>query len=544
MYIKSLHVEGFRSIQNQTLTFEPRLTTLVGENNTGKSIIGLAIKKLFTQCATGREEISITDYPYGIVGPLTIEAALRLSHDEVEKHLLPPLVSGVCSAKDESPLCSWLLRNGNDITLFVRREDDRMVTGLRWGELQIIHNNLIVRSATDSSQAWTAHASRIHSGHLHGDELQRLKGTFSCGTEVIQEKLGPFVHGQYKLAEEFRVRSVLGERTAAVESMGGSETAGVLLTLKNHRVRREQDRYTEVVKAFSKFFLHYTINAVEQEPRGAADIQFYEKGRTEPLSLANMSSGVHEFLTLLTDLIAREDLVIFWEHPETHLHPHSMRSAASLLEASERNQIIVTTHDPHFVNPKSPQSLRRFWWVRGLGTQIRELDPSLSQTKLSQIATALRHLGDREVVFARAVILVEDETLTEFLIGVAPKLGRDIDANSVSVVFTGGEGGHRPFHTLLDALGIPYVHLRDRNWGHNPRFPPDRFFSLDAEFEEYLDKQGLGAMLEQVKEEAGRSKRRWAVVLASRIPRKQIPTIFDHVLARAISLASGEPAGK
>jgi len=169
------------------------------------------------------------------------------------------------------------------------------------------------------------------------------------------------------------------------------------------------------------------------------------------------------------------------------------------------------------------------------------LEQPLSGKEALQIARALRSVGDREVVFARAVILVEDESLQQFLRSVAPRLGYDLDAHSVSVVFTGGHGGHRPFHTLLESLGIPHIDLRDKPWGENTKFPPDRFFSLGMEFEEFIDQCGLGSLRSGLIEELGTAKPRIADALGSAIDEDKVPTVFGEVLSAAVSLAIGEP---
>jgi exonuclease SbcC len=45
MIIKRVRLENFRSFSDATLTLDSSLTTIVGENNTGKSSIGFAISR-------------------------------------------------------------------------------------------------------------------------------------------------------------------------------------------------------------------------------------------------------------------------------------------------------------------------------------------------------------------------------------------------------------------------------------------------------------------------------------------------------------------
>jgi hypothetical protein len=72
------------------------------------------------------------------------------------------------------------------------------------------------------------------------------------------------------------------------------------------------------------------------------------------------------------------------------------------------------------------------------------------------MGTALRRVGDREVVFARSVLLVEDESQQEFLTAVAPTLGYDIDSASVSIIAVDGHDGYQAYQTLLEALVVSH----------------------------------------------------------------------------------------
>jgi hypothetical protein len=160
-----------------------------------------------------------------------------------------------------------------------------------------------------------------------------------------------------------------------------------------------------------------------------------------------------------------------------------------------------------------------------------------------QIETALKDLDVRDVVFARSVLLVEDESQAEFIYGIAPTLNVPLDARGVSVVPVGGEKSFPPYLALVRALGMPFVALRDPAWGNAESYPPGTFFSFGMEIEEYLERHGLEEALAGVqKEYGGGSKRRAAVRLAPRLAAAKIPPMFREVLEAALSLATGEPA--
>ena len=259
------------------------------------------------------------------------------------------------------------------------------------------------------------------------------------------------------------------------------------------------------------------------------------------MALRHVSAGVHQLLTLITTLVAREKLVVFVEHPEKHLHPHSKRALQNILsEATKTNHVVIVTHDPSFVDPKAPQGLRRIWWTSEQGTQATSPQASFGPKQLKDIDTALRQVGNREMVFARAVLVVEDESLFEFLRAVAPKLGLDIDGNGVSIVVTEGHGVHKDFNAMLDALAIPYLNLRDLPWKDEKRYPPERYMALGHEFEKFMDGQGHRELRLELSSRYGSSHRRGAAALAQRLEAEQIPEIFGEFHARAIELANAQ----
>jgi OLD-like protein/putative AbiEii toxin of type IV toxin-antitoxin system len=331
---------------------------------------------------------------------------------------------------------------------------------------------------------------------------------------------------RFKRVEEFRIRAGMGARSGALETMTGGETASVLPNLWSHRSRSEQLRYQRVVEVFKTLFPRYTLDAVEASPgSGQPVVQIWEDGRDAPLSLAQLSAGVHQILSFLVNLLGQQRLSVFIEHPEQHLHPHGMRFVhAQIIEAAHQNQVVIVTHDPHFCGPDVVGTVRRSWWTAASGSVVH--GPShIVDRQLAQVQTVLRSLSNREVLFARAVILVEDDSQRDFLLAVAPTLGHDVNALGLSVVQVGGEDGYQPFFTLLNSLRIPYVALKDRLWDQRS-YPAARFFAFGCELEDFLDHARLGSERQSVIAEVGTSKRRVAGALGRRLGRQEVPPIF------------------
>jgi hypothetical protein len=80
-------------------------------------------------------------------------------------------------------------------------------------------------------------------------------------------------------------------------------------------------------------------------------------------------------------------------------------------------------------------------------------------------------------------------------------------------------------------------------WGNNPNYPPEQYLALGSEFEEFIDRQGLASLRQQLIESlGGNSHRRIAAALGEQIEPEQVPEVFHQVLKAAINTATGEPS--
>ncbi len=363
MHLQSLTLKGFRSYQETTVTFDPSLTTLVGENNVGKSTISLALTKLFARLSdTSVGVIGLEDYPYGVQGPLAFKATLALSPTELENLLIRPLLPLPPAYLEVhiAQMRDWLLQQGAEVVLEMGDSLGFFVE-IRWGNLYFVESQVTLEKPSwqgikGQNQAW---GDFLYAVACTNQPPLPSEGVVTNAPILARAVFGPILQQRFRRVEEFRTGSLPGQRSPAIEAMTGGDTASVLLNLKSHVARAERERYRQITAAFAKLFPRYEIEAVEMVAGGGqADIQFIEKGHANPLSLSHVSAGVKQTLTLLVNLIGRQDLLLFVEHPEQHLHPHGMRFAQSLLvEASRRNQIVVVTHDPHFVDRYSLQAL-------------------------------------------------------------------------------------------------------------------------------------------------------------------------------------------
>ncbi len=112
---------------------------------------------------------------------------------------------------------------------------------------------------------------------------------------------------------------------------------------------------------------------------GTVQVFFQEEGLESNVPATRLSDGSLRYLCLLAALYSRESPpVICIEEPEMGLHPDVIPKLANLLvEASQRSQIIVTTHSDILVDALSdvPEAVVVCEKVNG-ATQLQRLDPA------------------------------------------------------------------------------------------------------------------------------------------------------------------------
>ena len=186
-----------------------------------------------------------------------------------------------------------------------------------------------------------------------------------------------------------------------------------------------------------------------------------------------------------------QDYVIGIEEPELYLHPHAIRVLMrTFQEIAEQDQVIFTSHSSEFVNHVP---LENVTCVRRKGNKRSIVQPNLENLSNGEKIKVQRYLiEDRsDMLFARSVILVEGQSELFALPNMARTLGYDFDKKGVSIVFTGGKGNFRTYHTILDEFSIPHVLLADGDGNktdkeHEYQDLAQQVYVFDYDFETYI----------------------------------------------------------
>ncbi len=187
------------------------------------------------------------------------------------------------------------------------------------------------------------------------------------------------------------------------------------------------------------------------------------------------------------------DYLFAVEEPELYLHPHATRVLLNLLEKiGAQDQVLFTTHAHEFVN-RTP--LANVAIVRRVGSvpvsRALQLDLGRMQPELVQRVNRYLQEDRSDMLFARAVLLVEGQAEYFALPAFARTLGLDLDGAGVSVVFVNGIGNFGIYHEILAGFGIPHVVILDGDGQRRARQRTyagvaDALFVLDVDFEHAL----------------------------------------------------------
>lgn len=145
---------------------------------------------------------------------------------------------------------------------------------------------------------------------------------------------------------------------------------GMVLQELNHRGRLDE------LNAHLRRFLPRAERLTARVVGGAILAYLLEEGGHEPIPATRLSDGTLRFIALLVTLLSDPPPpLVCIEEPELGLHPDALSLIAELLvDASERTQLIVTTHSDALLSFLSDRAESVLVCDYVGGTQVRRLN--------------------------------------------------------------------------------------------------------------------------------------------------------------------------
>jgi predicted ATP-dependent endonuclease of OLD family len=150
----------------------------------------------------------------------------------------------------------------------------------------------------------------------------------------------------------------------------------------------------------------------------------------------------------------RKGAILLIEEPEMFLHPQMQRSLyKTLRRIGQTNQVIYTTHSPHFVAIPDYHEVRL---VRkgATGTTVTASELPTDKRRREKLIKELDPERN-ELFFANRLLLVEGDTEKLAMPAYATRLGLDLDRAGATIVEVGGKRNLPEFLAIATSFGIP-----------------------------------------------------------------------------------------
>lgn len=492
MWIKRISLRNWRSFPDtpQSMLAQQGYNVIVGENNAGKSSVFAALEH-----ALRRNPVDWKNAPWGSTIRETVfelDIVLKESASEIAR-----LITGEDSGATNE--LATVLEDNCEFRVSSKSEAVRTTLTVNGVDLEQLHKGAI------TSIKWRQFNSQVR----HGKPLLKAL-TESSQAIVFQNRPGDViagaVAGRLRRFADIRIRPV-GGQLKVEESLDGRGTADFLFTLKNGDARLRA-KYGRIQQRFRLFFPNRGFEC-NRDDQGNARISFIRDGFEFDIQPEHSGTGLFELLHIIANLEDKNGYIFVVEEPGSHLHPQAQRALQRLMiESAEKNQVFVTSHSPEFVHWANLSGLCRAW-MKGPETLLSQAqEGQMVANEKAILVESLRDPRRREVLFARAVALVEGETEEAYLESLAPRLEVDLDALGVSVISVSGEGNYVPYMKYLEALSIPFVCQRDKYPNGIADKWKSSFFITDGGFESFMEKEGLGGLLQEARKAVGESKAR------------------------------------
>lgn len=448
--IDTIRVAGFRGIKNLEVSL-PRITVLIGTNNSGKTSL---IKAL---------QLAIGDYARF----LSEEDFHIASDDERAKEILVDI--RVIPVDDDGNRTSlfnemWATEFGDKIK--AEPNENQFIAIRTRSKQNLIKGGFDTLRST--LEAWP------DVGNWQVEKIKETKLSTSLSSlPFISIEAQRDIHQELKEKSSF-VGKVLSnikynqddiivlEQLIKEINDEAVNKSGELQGLKTHLGNLSQSfgesgnvEVTPFPKKTRDLSKHFSIHFGENSANSFS-MEYHGMGTRSWASMLTVKS----FIDLMEAKHQEESKPFFpilaAEEPEAHLHPNAQKTLYRQLSAS-KGQLIVSTHSPYLAAMANPAELRALKKDKGQNNVISvRLSTDLDQEDLRCLQREVIH-SRGEILFTKALVLCEGETEEQAL----PMLFRHYFRNEsfqldVNFVGVGGSGKkYRPFLSFSKDLLVP-----------------------------------------------------------------------------------------
>ncbi len=472
MYLAELRISNFRQFgaENRpfTLTFNPGVTALVGENDAGKTAIIDAIRYVLLTRDVEYLKVQEEDFHIPTGGGETREITLRCKFLDLDM-------------ADKGAFAEFLTYESDGICLYIHWQARRLPDtggGRRRADVSI-HAGPDGAGPTIDTMARDLLAT-AYLKPLRDAEREMSPGRGSRLSQILS------AIESVKAGAPFDNKNPLGSLND-VDDLS-------LLGLTDF-MRSKVEKQSGLTKAETSINSEYLDRLTLQGDGLKGRIRFTEDGSDETrlrrllerlelglngkddLTLGTYGLGSNNLLFMACELLllGKEDgglPSLLVEEPEAHLHPQRqlrlmrfLEEAAQLDPEGKRRavQVILTTHSPNLASQIQVQNLVLL--KSGRAYPLAEGKTALDTSDYRFLHRFL-DVTKANLFFARGVIIVEGDAEAILLPSIARLLGKDLTAFGISIVNVGGTGLRRFARVFQrqakgEEIGIPVACVTD-----------------------------------------------------------------------------------
>ena len=436
MYLSSIQIKNFRCFDNQdhTVEFNPGLTVLVGENDSGKSAILDAIKIVLGTTDLGWYRLESTDFHNE---DTTKEISIVCKFSNLNTEEQAAFLECLTYEKQSEEITPFLYLHWNCkyITTF---KPPRSISNLTSGK----HGNGPLPSAEARELIRVTYLRALRDAY---SDMQ--SGRHSRLSQIIQH-IHTLTDGkdEYQQGMDLNELSLLGITNLSNNLLVNHPVLKTVNSnmeeiLSKQLLLKQDEIKTRFEVADSRSKELQKINALLEKLDLSVDKNASSMQGKVGLGTSNILSMACELLLHKEAEKANRSSFLLIEEPEAHIHAQrQLKLVQSLEEATENQQIIITTHSPLLAS------------VVKLGNIIiikdgKPFSLAKEKTKLEEddywFLEKYLDATKANLFFARSVIIVEGPGEALLLPSLANLLGHSFTDYGVSLVDVRGVGLRR-----------------------------------------------------------------------------------------------------
>ena len=458
MHLSRLRIANFRNFQNINVSLSNH-AIFVGENQVGKSNLIYAIRLVLdASLPDSMRQLRIEDFWDGLPRPLSKDDRIEISLD---------LTDFEDDANQLALVCEHLV------------DHDPMVARLTYAFAPF--NIEGDGPPKEADYEWSIYGGGREDNPVNGDVRRRLPMEFLAALRDAESDLAnwrrsplrPLLDHAAELIDRKELEAIADSVTDVTKSV---TDIGAISDLSEHI----KGRIEEISGSAQALDTSLGFSPADADRLLRALRIFIDDGKR---GISEASLGSANILYLALKLLEIEQLVLEGarhhtflaiEEPEAHLHPYLQRLVyRDVLERREHQEgeksdvkptqrtILLTTHSPHVVSVSPLDTLVSLRKVdnatEACSAASLEFDPA-DRADLERYLDVSRG----EMLFAKAVLLVEGDAEVYLVPALARLMGKDLDRLGIAVCSVSGTN-FSPYVRLLNGLGIPFAVITDRD---------------------------------------------------------------------------------